>query len=367
MFRAYKFRIYPTPAQEAALRKTIGCCRYVYNWGLALRREAWVQNAESKSGIDSINEMTRLKDAEETAWLREVSSVALQQSLRNLDTAFSRFFKRQSRYPKFKKKRFGGSARFMENGFTFKGGVLKLGRVKGAMDVRWSRELPSQPSSVTVSLDPSGRWHASFLCETEVEKLPPAQGRVGVDLGVSTFATTSDGRKFPMPEKVRASRAKIDNLNRSLSRKKKGSKNRDKARWKLALAHARAKDARRDFLHKLSTKLVRENQAVCIEDLAVMDMQKLELARSIGEQGWREFRTLLEYKCEWYGRELVAIDRFYPSSKTCSKCGGETKLRLDQRSWRCRCGARHDRDVNAAKNILAAGLAVTACGADVRP
>lgn len=311
--------------------------------------------------------LTELKDSPEREWLSEVSSVCLQQSLRNLDAAFVNFFEKRADYPVFKKKHNGGSARFLDNAFRLRGKELFLAKMDTPVEVRWSRELPSAPSSVTVKVNSAGKWFASFLCEEEILKLPPSNKSVGIDAGIKTFATLSDGRKIRQPESVKRLRSVIAKAQRSASHKKKGSKNRARANLKVSRLYERQTNIRNDFLHKLSTELVRENQAIAIEDLSVVAMMKNPiLARSIGEQGWRTFRTMLAYKCNWYGRELLVVDRFYPSSKTCSACGKQTVLSLDDREWICQCGAVHDRDVNAAKNILSAGQADKACGVDGR-
>ena len=313
--------------------------------------------------------MTKLKSSQEREWLNDVSSVCLQQSLRNLDTAFSRFFKKKSAYPSFKVRKNGGSAQFMTNAFRLDGESLFLAKIKTPVKVQWSRHLSNEPSSCTVSQNAAGQWFASFLCEEEIAKLPTSSAKVGVDVGIESFATLSDGRSFSQPKKIRGLRKKLARLQRLHARKQKGSKNRERARKKVARLHQHIADVRKDFLHKLSTQLVRENQAIALEDLAVKNMMKnRKLSRCISEQGWREFRTMLEYKCEWYGRELLIVDRFYPSSKTCSCCGAKASFGLETRQWTCGgCGANHLRDVNAAKNILAAGQAVSACGVDGRP
>jgi len=367
--RAYKFRIYPTACQEEILRKTIGSCRFVYNWALAQKREAWVTQKKSVSYNATSKGLTELKETPEREWLNEVSSVCLQQSLRNLDTAFNNFFKKKGGYPAFKARKNGGSARFMDNAFRIDGDNLFLAKIKTPLKVAWSRKLSSDPSSCTISQNASGQWFASFLCEEEIEKFPFSENRIGIDVGIENFATLSDGRKFQSPKSIRKLRKKMARLQRSHSRKQKGSKNREKARLKVARLHQRISDTRKDFLHKLSTQLVRENQAIALEDLAVSNMvRNRKLSRVISEQGWRDFRTMLEYKCEWYGRELLIVDRWFPSSKTCSCCGAKAELTLKDRKWKCStCGTDHDRDVNAAKNILAAGQAVSACGVDGRP
>lgn len=367
--KAYKYRIYPTLEQEIILRKTLGSCRFVYNWALEQRREAWVTQKKSISYGATSKGLTEMKDSPEKAWLNEVSSVCLQQSLRNLDVAFVNFFKKRSGYPVFKSRKNGGSARFLDNAFRIDGDNLFLAKIKTPLKVVWSRKLSGEPSQCTVSQNASGQWFASLLCEEEITKLPPSDKKIGVDLGIETFASTSDGQKFGQPKRIRRLRKKLARLQRLHSRKQKGSKSREKARIKAARLHQHIADTRKDFLHKLSTKLIRENQTIALEDLTVKNMVKnRKLSRCISEQGWREFRTMLEYKAEWYGRELLIVDRFWPTSKTCSCCGRKINLSLDVRKWTCECGATHDRDINAAKNILAAGQAVPfACGADERP
>jgi len=367
--RAYKFRIYPSPEQETVLRKTIGSCRFVYNWALAQKREAWVTQKKSVSYNATSKGLTELKETPEREWLNEVSSVCLQQSLRNLDVAFVNFFKKRGGYPSFKSRKNGGSARFLDNAFRIEGDNLFLAKIKTPLKVVWSRKLSGEPSQCVVSQNAAGQWFASFLCDEEIAKLPYSNKKIGVDLGIETFASTSDGQKFGQPKRIRKLRKKLARLQKLHSRKQKGSKNREKARVKAARLHQHIADTRKDFLHKLSTKLIRENQTIALEDLAVKNMVKnRKLSRCISEQGWRDFRTMLEYKAKWSGRELLIVDRFWPTSKTCSCCGRKKNLSLDMRKWTCECGATHDRDINAAKNILAAGQAVPfACGADERP
>ncbi len=366
--RAYKFRIYPTSEQESVLRQTLGCCRFVYNWALAQKREAWVTQKKSVSHNAVSRALTEMKKTEERKWLNDVSSVCLQQTLRNLDTAFVNFFKKRGAYPAFKARKNGGSARFLPNAFHVSGGSLFVAKIKTPIKVAWSRKLSGEASQVTVSQNAAGQWFASFLCDENIQTLPPSANKVGVDMGISAFATLSNGEKFSQPKAIRGLRKKLARLQRQHSRKEKHSKNREKARRKVARLHQHVANVRTDFLHKLSTKLVRENQVIALEDLAVKNMvRNRKLSRAISEQGWREFRTMLDYKCKWYGRELVIVDRFYPSSKTCSCCGRKANLSLDKREWTCECGVTHDRDINAAKNILAAGQAASACGADTRP
>ena len=264
------------------------------------------------------------------------------------------------------------SATYFRNCFTFRDGRLKLAKQSEPLDIRWSRPLPegADPSQVTVSRDAAGRWFVSILVEETITPHAPTDAQVGIDVGVTTLVTLSTGEKITNPKHEKKDRAKLAKAQRNLARKQKGSNNRAKARLKVAKVYARIADRRRDHLHKLTTRIVRENQTIVIEDLAVRNMVKnRSLARAISDASWSELRRMLEYKADWYGRELVAIDRWYPSSKTCSDCGHLLRsLPLSVREWVCaECGTVHDRDVNAAKNVLAVGLAVNACGDGVRP
>ena len=372
--RAYKYRFYPTPEQENLLRRTIGCVRLVYNKALATRTEAWYSKKERVGYKETSSFLTAWKKTTELNFLNEVSSVPLQQCLRNLQKAFANFWGKRARYPRFKKKRSGGSAEFTKSAFKWKDGKLWLAKCKEPLNIVWSRYLPDgcAPSTVTVKFEPSGRWYISLLInDRTIEKFPPTDKKVGIDVGISRLISTSDGDLIANPKHFNRLYQKLKRAQKVLSRKTKGSNNRYKARRQLAKIHAQIKDARTDFLHKLTTSLVKENSLIAIEDLGVRNMVKnRKLARSISDAAWGEMFRQLEYKCEWYGRELVKIDRFYPSSKRCNQCGFVVaRLPLDVRSWDCpSCGTTGiDRDINAGKNILAAGLAVSVCGADIRP
>lgn len=371
MLRAFRYRFYPSPEQESLLRRTLGCCRLVYNKALHERSEAWTNGKKSIVYAEQDRRLTAWKKTEGLGFLNEVSSVPLQQELRHLQTAYSNFFAKRAQYPSFKKRRNGGSATYTRSAFRLKVGQLYLAKMPDPLAIRWSRPLPkgAEPSSVTVSLDAAGRWHVSILCEdTGIRRLKRSKSAVGLDVGIKSLVTLSTGEHIPNPrhDDLELRRKRV--LSRQLARKKKGSRNRQKACLKLARLHARVADRRRDHLHKLSTRLVRENQAIVVEDLNVRGMvRNRSLARSISDAGWSELVRMLDYKCAWYGRDLVKVDRFFPSSKTCSSCGLVLeRLDLGTRNWRCEgCSAEHDRDHNAAKNILAAGLAVSACGPGV--
>jgi putative transposase len=316
--------------------------------------------------------LTDLKKQEPYAWLSEVSSVPLQQALRHLEKAFINFFEGRGDYPIFKKKRNQQSATYTANAFTWRDGHITLAKMNEPLALHWSRDLPEKanPSSVTITKDCANRYFISILVEEEIEHLPQSEQSVGADLGLKSFVALSTGEIVGNPKCFAKDEKKLARAQRRHAKKKKGSKNRNKARLKVARLHARIADRRRDFLHKLSTRLIRENQTICIETLAVKNMVKNHhLAKAISDVGWSEFVSLLSYKADWYGRTLVKIDRWYPSSKRCSNCGHILdSLTLDVREWTCpECGASHDRDSNAANNILMAGQAISACGEAVRP
>ena len=373
--RGFKYRFYPTAEQEVLLRRTIGCCRLVYNRALHERSEAWTSGKKSIGYAAQSTALTGWKKEPELAFLNEVSSVPVQQTLRHLQTAYSNFFAKRAKYPSFKKKRAGGSAEFTRSGFRFAAGKLTLAKMEAPLDIRWSRPLPegAEPSSASVSLDAAQRWHVSLLCEDKaVKHLPKLKTAVGIDLGINALATLSTGEKIPNLKHDARELKRKRRLSRALARKQKGSRNRYKARIKLARLHAKVADRRRDQMQKLSTRIVRENQVIVVEDLNVAGMVRNHcLARVISDAAWRMLLTVLAYKCAWYGRELIKVDRFYPSSKTCSACGHVVELLpLDVRNWTCpSCQVQHDRDENAAKNILASGLDVArkgeVCGSGV--
>lgn len=370
--RAYKFRFYPTSEQEMILAKTFGCARFAYNYMLRLRTDAWMQRQERIGYHETSAALTALKKQPEYAWLNEVSSVPVQQSLRHLQSAFANFFAKRASYPQFKRKNGPQSAEYTTSAFKWDGRSLKLAKMSEPLAVRWSRQIPkaAKVTTVTVSKDSVGRYFVSLLCDDVVAKKPASNGKVGVDLGLTHFAILSTGEKVAAPNTFRRYEKKLAKLQRRLAKKTKGSNRREKAKLKVARVHAKIADARRDFLHKLSTRLINENQVIAIESLSVSNMQKNRcLSKSISDAGWSEFVRQLEYKARWYGRELIGIDRWYPSSKRCFDCGYTMpKMPLSVREWVCpECGSIHDRDINAARNVLAAGLAVSAHGEAVSP
>jgi putative transposase len=378
----YRYRIEPDAEQRHALARAFGCTRVVYNDGLRLREDAY------KAGLPYIGDtelqrrvITLAKRTPERAWLAEVSSVVLVQSINDLHRDYFRALAevkaarakgqkatRKVRKPKFKSKRDDQAIRLTRNGFRLRDNQLDLAKI-GIVCVRWSRPLPAAPSAVTVTLDRAGRYHASFVVEVRTTPLPAVASEVGLDLGLTLFAALSTGEKIANPRWLRSREKALRRSQRRLSRKQRGSKDREKAKRRLAKQHARVADARRDFHHQLSTKLIRDSQAVYVEDLNVEGLGRSNLAKSVRDAGWGQFTAMLAYKADLSGRTLVKVDRWFPSSQVCSACGhrdGPKPLKV--RAWTCpMCGAIHDRDVNAARNILAAGLAATACGGDVRP
>ncbi|MFB7372331.1 RNA-guided endonuclease InsQ/TnpB family protein [Streptomyces sp. NPDC056222] len=365
----YNFRVYPDASQRSALAKAFGCARVVWNDCLRDRREAHAAGLPYvKSSELSRVRITQAKRTEERAWLADVSAVVLQQSLRDLDTAYKNFFdsvggRRKGRRvspPRYKsKKDTRQSIRLNTNAFSLQEDgrvyVAKIGPIK----VKWSRRLPAAPTSLTVILDSSGRYFMSFVVNTEPEVLPEGESEVGIDLGLTTFAVLSDGTKISSPRFLRRAEKKLRRLQKDVSRKLKGSKNRAKARIKLARQHAKVADRRRDWHHKASTEIIRDNQAVYVEDLAVAGLARTRLAKSVHDAGWSAFVNMLEYKAARHGRYFGKIGRFEPTSQVCSACGikdGPKPLHI--REWTCKaCGAVHDRDDNASKNTLAAGRA----------
>ena len=371
--RAYKYRFYPTPEQAGLLNRTFGSVRYVYNRALAERSRAWTQERKRVTFAETCRMLTAWKNDPDTAWLYEVSNVALQQGLQHLQHAYASFWAKRARYPTFKSKhKSRASATFTTSGFRYRDGQVWLAKLSAPLDIRWSRPLPegAEPSTVTVSRDAAGRWHISILAECPIQTLPAAGTAVGIDAGITSLVTLSTGEKVTNPRHERRDRARLAKAQRALSRKQKGSANRARARAKVARAHARITDRRRDHLHKLSTRIIRETQTVILEDLPVRNMVgNHSMARAISDAAWAQLRRQLEYKADWYGRTVIAVDQFYPSSKTCSVCGVITaRMPLNVREWVCAaCGTLHDRDVNAAKVIRAEGLSVQACGDGVRP
>lgn len=370
--RAYKYRFYPTPEQAHHLACTFGCYRFVYNWGLSTSKVSYFQHGVKLNYNTLSQAMTALKKQEGTAWLAEVSSVPLQQSLRHLKTAFTNFFEGRTEYPVYHKKHGVQSATYTDNAFALVSASLTLAKQKEPLNIMWSRPLPEgcTPRSVTITKDRAGRYFVSILVQENIQTLPMTEKTVGVDLGLKSYLVTSDGETLANPKYYARDEKKLAKAQRQHAKKKKGSTNCDKAHQKVAKLHARIADTRRDFQHQTSAKLIHENQVICLETLNVKGMLKNHcLAKAISDVGWSELVRQIEYKATWYGRTVIRIDRFEPSSKTCSACGSVMEsMPLEVRSWICpECGTCHDRDVNAAKNIEAVGLTVLAYGGNGRP
>ena len=381
--RTFKFRFYPTPEQEKELLRTWGCVRLVYNKALDMRHTAWYKNQERVNYSQTSAALTQWKKQDGLSFLKEVSCVPLQQCLRHLQTAFTNFFEKRAGYPRhksYKKSRLG--LEYSVAGFKFKDNNLHIAKLKAPLNVVWSQEFDRDTvSRVTIVRDSANRWFVSCLGEVTIEKRRVTGKTVGIDMGVKDTIVLSTGEKLsPRDDRdMEKKQAKVIKYQRRLSKKQPGSKNFAKARTKLGKAHAEVVDARKDWIHKITTQLIKDYDVICIEDLNVRGMSastrgkgrkaKAGLNRRIREQSFAEIRRCLEYKAQDCGGNVIAIDRFFPSSKTCSSCGYiNESLTLKQRFWTCiSCGQHHDRDINAAKNIQAAGHAVLACGDGVRP
>ncbi len=359
----YRYRVYPTNKQQTALAQLFGCCRVVWNDALAFCQESY-NKGEKYPGENQLQKqfITQAKKTETREWLKEVSSIALQQSVQDLNKAYQNFFKscqgkrkgKKVKPPRFKKRKSAQSARLTKGGFKIHQQNLKLAKI-GKIKIKWTRPLPDEPTSATIIKDSADRYFVSFVVEINQSILCKSDKSCGIDLGIMDFATFDDGTKVKAPKPLKKKLKRLRKLQRNLSRKVKGSKRREVARKKVAKLHAKIKDSRTDFLHKLSTKVIRENQLIALEDLNVSGMVKnRKLARAISELGWRSFRTMLEAKAEIYGRDFRVIDRWEPTSQKCSCCGEKGgKKELSVRKWTCLfCNTIHDRDVNASKNIL---------------
>lgn len=370
---SYKFRLYPNQAQQNQILRTFGCCRFVFNHYLVLRRDTYQQTGNTMNYYACARDLTSLKQKEEMTWLKEADATALQSSLRDLDNAYQHFFRRLRKgekpgYPRFKSKRYhkqsykskcvGSNIQVLEGAVQ----LPKLGRVK----CRISRIVQGRILSATVSRSASGKYYVSLCCrwEQDVPKLPSTGAVIGLDMGIKTFAVSSDGIEYPNPNYLRQSEKKLALLQRQLSRKAKGSANWEKSRIQIARLHEHIANQRKDMQQKLSTKIIKENDIICIEDLAPRNMvRNHHLAKAISDASWGEFRRQLAYKADWYGRTLVVVDRFFASSQTCSCCGAKWSITKDLsvRHWVCpTCNAELDRDTNAAINILSEGLRMMA-------
>ena len=369
--KAYKFRIYPNADQEVLIIKTIGCVRFVYNYFLALWNEEYSKNGKGLTYNSCSAMLPQMKKNEATSWLKEVDSIALQSSVKNLSDSFSRFFKKQNRRPQFKSKKNPVQSYTTKNvnkSITIIENIIKLPKL-GQVKFAKSRELNGRILNATIRKNPSGKFFVSILCEEEVPELPETSLEIGIDLGITDFAILSNGQKIDnnrftskMEKTLKREQRKLSR--RALNAKKAGkelfeAKNYQKQKQKVARLHEKVINQRTDFLNKLSTEIVKNHDIICIEDLNTKGMSKNhKLAKSISDVSWSSFVTKLQYKAEWYGREIIKVDKWFPSSQLCSECGHkDSKKSLNIREWSCPvCHSHHDRDISASKNILAEGL-----------
>lgn len=357
--KAYKFRIYPNENQIKIIEKSFGCSRYVYNHFLNQRNEIYKAEKRCMKYTEQQNQLPSMK--KEFVWLKEVDSTSLQMSLRNLDTAFKNFFEGRADRPKFKSKRDNYktyTSNFVNNNIEIKKDKIKLPKLK-YVNSKIHRYVDGRVINATVSKTSSGKYFVSICVETKTEPLKKVSGNIGIDLGLSHFAILSNGEKIENPKYLKKSLDKLAKEQRKLSSKEKGSNNWNKQRIKVARLHERISNQRLDFIHKLSKRIISDNQVIILEDLSVKNMMKNDkLAQSISDVSWYKFVTILDYKAKWYGRKIHKINRWYPSSKTCNNCGHVLdEMPLHVRKWRCpKCDSIHDRDINASRNILKQGL-----------
>ena len=361
--RSYKFRIYPTKEQETLMSKHFGCSRFVFNHFLNVRKEQYLNDKTSLNYYDNANSLTQLKKEEDTEWLKEVNSQSLQSAIRNLDTAYKNFFNKQNQFPKFKSKYNKQSFKIPQNVFIEED-TLVIPKFKSGIKVKVHREIKGKILFATISKNTTGKYYVSVTCEENHKPYSKTKTSVGIDVGIKDFAILSDGKVYENIKPLKSKLKKLKYNQTQLSKKVKGSESRNKQKQKLGVIYENITNIRTDYLHKISTEIVKNHDIIVVEDLNVKGMMKNhKLAQAISDVSWGSFYTMLEYKSKWNDKEYVKIDRWFPSSKTCSSCGWiKQDLELKHREWTCDgCNETHDRDFNASKNILKQGLNIINC------
>ncbi|MFA5311754.1 MAG: IS200/IS605 family element RNA-guided endonuclease TnpB [Methanomassiliicoccales archaeon] len=356
--KSFKYRIYPTKEQEVLLAKHFGAKRFVWNYFLDQRKKAYLENNKTLNYYDNAGSLTKLKKENDYTWIKEVNSQSVQASLRDLEVAYTRFFSKQGNFPRFKSKRDRQSFRIPQS-TVYENGKLEIPKFKQPIKVKEDRPISGEILFSTISKSPSGKYYVSITCETEHIPYPKNKNSVGIDLGIKDLAICSDGKIYPNIKNTKRYSKQLSYEQKQLSKKQKGSNSRNRQRIKVAKVHERIGNSRMNHIHKITTQIVRENQTICVEDLSVLNMMKNhKLAKSISDCSWSEFLRQLKYKSEWNERNLITIDKFFPSSKTCNKCKFVNQnLTLEDREWVCpSCGSKLDRDKNASENILEQGL-----------
>jgi len=366
-YKAYKFRLLPTEEQSVLLSKHFGCVRFVYNHFLKEKQDHYILNKKTNNFNNCCSSLTKLKNDSNYFWLNDVNAQTLQSSLKNLENAYQGFFYKRTKFPKFKSKKNNKDSFHVPQHIKINNNKVKLPKFKEDIKFIKHREIKGKVCSATISRTPTGKYYISILTEQESKKhLDKTDKRIGIDLGIKDFAITSEGQRYTNPKFLYKFQRKLKTAQQHLSRKQKGSNSRERARLKVAKIYEKITNSRNDMQHKISMNLIRKYDMIALEDLNIKGMvQNYKLAKAISDSSWSSFVTKLTYKAQWYGKEVIKIDRFFPSSKTCSDCGYiNQNLTLDVRNWMCVCGSKHDRDVNASKNILKRALTIQSSGTD---